>query len=90
MAIPTNIISIEQMVSDLCAFIQNNIVDKKIEVTPESSFSSLGIDSLSVVEMVLFMERKYKLSLPEEELIPENFKSVNALAACAHRCLSNG
>jgi len=89
-ALPAKKISVEQIVSDLCTFIQSNIVDKKNDVTPETSFSSLGIDSLSVVEMVLFMERKYNLALPEEELIPENFKTVNTLAACAHRCLSNG
>lgn len=78
-------ISLDQIARELCLFIKGNITDSKIEIGLDTSFSSLGIDSLSIVEMVLFLERKYNITLPEEELVPENFKSVNTLAACAYR-----
>jgi acyl carrier protein len=76
---------LNQIAHELCLFIKGNITDKKVELDFDTSFSSLGIDSLSIVEMVLFLERKYNMTLPEEELIPENFKSINTLAACAYR-----
>jgi len=70
---------------ELCTYIKGNIVDKKLTVEPDTSFSQIGIDSLSTIELVLFIERKFSIVLPEEELIPENFKSAHTLALCAHR-----
>lgn len=87
MATPSITISLPQISDELCRFIKGNITDKKIEIGMDTSFSVLGIDSLSIVEMVLFLERKYNITLPEEELTPENFKSINTLAACAYRNL---
>jgi acyl carrier protein len=48
----------------------------------------LGIDSLSIIAIVLFIERKFGVRIPEEELIPENLESINAVAACCFRLLS--
>ena len=85
----TQLISISEIENRLCIFLRSNIIESKIEVNTSTSFSSLRVDSLSLVEMVLFIERQYKVSIPETELIPENFKSVGTLAACAYRCLQH-
>ena len=82
-------ISVEEIQSGLFHFMKANIVDKAVICDVDTSFQELKIDSLSMVEMILFLERKYSISIPETELIPENFKSVKVLAACAHRCLRN-
>ncbi len=78
-----NILKLESLAHELCRYIENNIVDKSIRVEPDTPFTELGIDSLSIIELVLFLERKYKITLPEPELVPENFISVNTLAHCA-------
>ncbi len=75
----------ESLAHELCRYIENNIVDKSIHVQPDTTFEKLGIDSLSTIELVLFLERKFKITLPEQELIPENFISANTLANCAMR-----
>ncbi|HTJ51080.1 MAG TPA: acyl carrier protein [Cyclobacteriaceae bacterium] len=77
----------EDISQELCAFIRKSIVDNKIEVEPDTLFNQIGIDSLSTIELVLFIERKFKVALPEQELIPENFKSARALANCTKRYL---
>jgi len=41
----------------------------------------VGIDSFSTVEIILFIERKFGVAIPDEKLIPDNFKTLNALAA---------
>ena len=82
-------ISISEIENRLCIFLRSNILDSKIEVSASTSFSSLRVDSLSLVEMVLFIERQYQVSVPETELIPENFRSVSTLAACTYRCLQH-
>ena len=77
----------EDISKELCAFIKKSIVDSKIVVAPDTLFNTIGIDSLSTIELVLFIERKFKVTLPEFELIPENFKSAETLAACTKRYL---
>ncbi len=39
------------------------------------------IDSTGVLELVSFIEEKYEISVDDEELIPDNFDSVNKLSA---------
>lgn len=80
--------ALEDVCQELCGFIGNNIVDKNVTVHPDTTFSAIGIDSLSIIELVLFIERKFNVTIPEEELIPENFKSVRTLAECTYRYLN--
>ena len=83
-------ITIPELESSLCQYINKNIVDSKISIEPGTSFSSLRMDSLSIVELVLYLERQYDIIIPETDLVPENFKSVSTLARCAFRCLNHG
>lgn len=78
----------ERIALELCAFLKTNIVDKNITIDPDTSFPKLGVDSLSIIELVLFVERKFNATLPEHELIPENFKSARTLASCAIRYMN--
>jgi acyl carrier protein len=76
-------ISTDIIAQELCAFIKSSIVDKYIIVVPNTPFQIIGIDSLAIIEIVLFLERRFNISLPEHELRPENFISASTLAHCA-------
>ena len=39
------------------------------------------IDSLGIQILVSFLEKKYGLTIPEEEVYPENFDSINEIAS---------
>jgi acyl carrier protein len=78
---------VDKIALELCGYLKSNIVDKNITIEPDAAFAKIGIDSLSTIELVLFVERKFNVVLPEEELIPENFKSARALAICTLRYL---
>ena len=78
---------VDKIALELCSYLKGNIVDKNLTVEPDTSFSKIGIDSLSIIELVLFVERKFNVALPEQELIPENFKSARTLAVCTFRYL---
>jgi acyl carrier protein len=80
-------ISVDTISQELCSYIKSMIVDKRVTVEPKTNFSQLGIDSLSLIELVLFIERKFNIALPEEDLLPENFKSAETLAKCTYRHL---
>ena len=38
------------------------------------------IDSLGILEIVAFLEQEFHLTVADEELLPENFQSVERLA----------
>ncbi len=39
------------------------------------------IDSLGIVELVGFLESKYGVEVGDDDLLPENFRSVNSVVA---------
>ncbi|MCA9960494.1 MAG: acyl carrier protein [Chloroflexota bacterium] len=39
------------------------------------------IDSTGVMELVMFVEEEFKITVDDEDIVPENFDSVNQLAA---------
>lgn len=66
--------------NDIIQFLQANILSKSVEIHPEKSLRELGIDSFSIVEIILFIERKYGYIIPDELLLPDNFKTVQSIA----------
>jgi acyl carrier protein len=80
---------VDKIALELCGYLKGSIVDKNLTVEPDTSFSKIGIDSLAIIELVLFVERKFNVALPEQELIPENFKSARTLAICTRRYFVN-
>ncbi|MEJ5225712.1 MAG: acyl carrier protein [Anaerolineales bacterium] len=43
------------------------------------------IDSMGVMNLLGFLEEKFSIQIPGEELIPENFSTINAIAALIER-----
>lgn len=72
----------EKIIEKLRTFIKNNIVAEHVCFDEFTQLSSLGIDSLSLVEILLFIERNYGLIIPESELTPNNLKSISTLSKC--------
>lgn len=47
----------------------------------DDSFIEHGIiDSTAVMELIAFLEERYRLKLQDQDLIPENLDSINGLA----------
>jgi acyl carrier protein len=48
----------------------------------DASFLDEGIiDSMNVLELMMFVEGKFGIEVADEELVPDNFDSVKQLAA---------
>ena len=62
-------------------FITTNILDASVQINEDTVLAQAGVDSFSTVEIILFIEREYHVSFPDDKLLPENFKSIRALAA---------
>lgn len=56
--------------------------DDESKLQNEASFLEEGVvDSTGVLELVLFVEEMFDLIVEDDEILPENFDSVNQLAA---------
>lgn len=80
-------ISKDNISDELIKFVQESILDKQVKLDPETPFSEIGIDSMSIIQIVLFIERKFKVALSEKELTPDNLRSIKSLTECTLKYL---
>jgi acyl carrier protein len=43
------------------------------------------IDSMGIMSLLAFLEREFSIEIPGDDLIPENFASIKAIAALVER-----
>lgn len=51
----------------------------------ESLLESGVLDSMTMVDLIAHLEQTYAISVDEDDMIPENFDSVDAIAAYVAR-----
>jgi acyl carrier protein len=71
-------------------FIAQNMLfsEDGFHYSDDDSFLQQGIiDSLGVMQLVEFSQKELKVSIEQDEITPENFDSVNKLAALVRRKL---
>jgi acyl carrier protein len=65
-------------------FIARNFLfsDDASAVREDQSLMSSGtLDSTGILELIMFVEERFGLKVADEEMLPENFDSVNAIAS---------
>lgn len=80
-------VSKEHISNELVKFVQTTILDSSITITADTPFKDIGIDSMSIIELVLFIERKFNVPISDKDLVPDNLKSINTLAECTYKCM---
>jgi acyl carrier protein len=53
----------------------------------DRQLSELGVSSLKMVNLMLAVEMEFDLTIPQEEITPENFHSIASIEAMLHRLL---
>ena len=74
--------------NELREFIFNNFLMARsdIELQDSDSLYNKGIiDSTGILELVEFVEEKYKVHFEDEELVPENLDSINNICSFIER-----
>ena len=52
----------------------------------DASFLNEGIiDSMNVLELVMFVENNYGITVEDQDIVPDNFDSISKLAAYIRR-----
>lgn len=54
---------------------------RKRQIADDSRLLESGVvDSLGILDVVTFLERTFRITIEDEELVPENFGSIHDLA----------
>ncbi len=75
---------IENILQDQVAMIT---ATKKEKITMNEPIHSFGIDSLGFIELLVFIEKQFKLKLMESGLTKDDFKTISSLAKCIVKLL---
>jgi len=75
--------------TSIIKFLKNNILAENVEINSSTILRDIGVDSYSIVEIVLFIERQYGFVIPDNQLKPENFENVNTISKIVIIHLSN-
>jgi acyl carrier protein len=65
-------------------FIVNDILTDaaKTNINYEDSLLEAGvIDSLGIMKMLAFLSDEFQITVEDEEVIPENFETINAISS---------
>jgi len=66
----------------LCQYARANFVAEGVDFDENSPLGKAGIDSFSLVELLLFCERTFGVRVPDSHLTGKNLASMNTLASC--------
>lgn len=76
--------------SALMGFLEDSILDESVQITNECDLDQLGIDSFSLIEIILFIERKFGVRIPDSELTKENLRSLSSITQTVIRINGGG
>lgn len=68
--------------AQLCQFARLNLVANGANFNEHSPLAAAGIDSFSLVELLLYSERAFGITVPESQLTHEHLFSLASLARC--------
>ena len=68
------------------AILEQNAIT--VEVHPESRLVDGGLTSMDMVNLMLAVEAEFDFTIPQEEITPDNFQSVETLNALVVRQLA--
>jgi acyl carrier protein len=79
---------VSQIQEEVTSFIVNNFLFGKTDEAPNptDSFMETGlIDSTGILQVVVFLEDKYGITVGDEDLVPSNLDSVENIAKFVQR-----
>lgn len=80
-------ITVQEIESALAEGIASIISADKKTLALDQPFHDLGVDSLGFVEILVFIEKTFKLQLIQSDLTRKDFETTRSLASFIHKNL---
>ena len=77
----------DAVAEELTAFINTSIMARAHPIGPGDRPEAVGIDSMALLKILLFIEARYGFWMPDDALVDDNIASARALASyiCGRR-----
>ncbi len=76
------------IIEEIKTYLENNLLSADVNIDAITDLKQAGIDSFSTIEIILFIERKFGVVIPDDKLIPDNFRTLQALASTVQSLLA--
>jgi len=84
----TAILDPSHLERELVSLVEEHLLDGAFRLDAAAPLSDAGLDSMAVMQLLLLIEDRFALWLPEEDLTHENFASIRSLARAVARRLA--
>lgn len=64
------------------------ILEPDIEILAFESLKKYGLESISLVRVIVKLEEKYDIEIKEDDLVPENFQTVESICLLLNQYLT--
>lgn len=80
-------ISIQDVTDRLTAEVAALLRRPAGDIQPERPLHELGLDSMTFVELIVFIEKQFGVNPLEAEISQHDIETLDRLAACVHRMM---
>lgn len=82
-------ITIKDIKEKLTEQIALSIGEEPSNIKPDMLLHELGMDSLGLVELFVFIEKEFKIQLMESGISQEDIKKIDSLADSINKAINN-
>ena len=76
-------VSQQDIITQVNAYLKKRFLATDVTIAATDKFADMGIDSMTVVELVMFIEEEFGIAIPADQLTGDNLKSLESLVNCA-------
>ncbi|HET9488943.1 MAG TPA: acyl carrier protein [Methylomirabilota bacterium] len=70
----------DEVAGTLTAFVNEQIMAPGRPIQPDDAFETVGVDSMALLKILVFVEKRFGFWMPDEDLVDEHLTSPRALA----------
>jgi acyl carrier protein len=70
----------DEVAGTLTAFVNEQIMAPGRPIQPDDAFETAGVDSMALLKILVFVEKRFGFWMPDEDLVDEHLTSPRALA----------
>jgi len=79
--------SLEEVEKTLSAFVAFDILLRKAPLDRDEDIFAAGFDSLSLSRLLVFIEERYHVTIPDEEVVVDEIATLATMARFVHAFL---
>ena len=71
----------DEVEQEISRFLTTEVLEDQTQLTPDQPLLTGLLDSFGLLALLNFLEETYGVTIPHDEVVTDNFRSVSALAA---------